>query len=40
MNHELFHWPGLQGRGAFVRPALEEAGARYIEVRRVGGTGR
>ena len=29
---ELFYWPGLQGRGEFVRLALEEAGAPYRDV--------
>jgi glutathione S-transferase len=34
MPYELFYWPGLQGRGEFVRLALEEAGADYIDVAR------
>jgi glutathione S-transferase len=29
MMYELFYWPGIQGRGEFVRLALEEAGASY-----------
>jgi len=29
MTYELYYWPGIQGRGEFVRLALEEAGARY-----------
>jgi glutathione S-transferase len=29
MIYELFYWPGIQGRGEFVRLALEEAGAAY-----------
>jgi glutathione S-transferase len=29
MRYELFYWPGIQGRGEFVRLALEEAGASY-----------
>ena len=38
MRYELYYWPGIQGRGEFVRLALEEAGADYIDVaRRSGG---
>jgi glutathione S-transferase len=29
MRYDLHYWPGLQGRGEFVRLALEEAGASY-----------
>ena len=29
MRYELYYWPSIQGRGEFVRLALEEAGARY-----------
>ena len=32
MVYELYYWPGIQGRGEFVRLALEEAGATYIDV--------
>ena len=32
--YELFYWPGIQGRGEFVRLALEDAGARYVDVAR------
>ena len=32
MTYELFYWPGIQGRGEFVRLALEEAGAQYRDV--------
>jgi glutathione S-transferase len=32
MRYELYYWPGIQGRGEFVRLALEESGARYIDV--------
>jgi hypothetical protein len=32
MTYDLYYWPGIQGRGEFVRLALEEAGARYGEV--------
>ena len=34
MTLELHYWPGLQGRGEFVRLALETAGADYIDVAR------
>ncbi|SFC13552.1 glutathione S-transferase [Massilia yuzhufengensis] len=38
MAYELFYWPDIQGRGEFVRLALEEAGAEYVDVaRRKGG---
>jgi glutathione S-transferase len=32
MTYELYYWPGIQGRGEFIRLALEEAGARYVDV--------
>jgi glutathione S-transferase len=32
MTYELYYWPGIQGRGEFVRLALEEGGARYLDV--------
>lgn len=31
MTYELYYWPGIQGRGEFVRLALEEAGAEYVD---------
>jgi glutathione S-transferase len=34
MAYELYYWPAIQGRGEFVRLALEEAGAEYIDVAR------
>ncbi len=34
MPYELHYWPGIQGRGEFVRLALEAAGAPYIDVAR------
>ena len=40
MTYELFYWPGIQGRGEFVRLALEEAGADYVDVARGRGPGR
>lgn len=35
MTYQLYYWPGLQGRGEFVRLALEEAGADYVDVARL-----
>lgn len=32
MRYELYYWPGIQGRGEFVRLALEEAAAPYIDI--------
>ena len=32
MIYKLYYWPGIQGRGEYVRLALEEAGAQYIDV--------
>jgi glutathione S-transferase len=32
MSYELYYWPGIQGRGEFVRLALEDAGAKYVDV--------
>ena len=37
MAYELYYWPGIQGRGEFVRLALEEAAADYVDVARVRG---
>lgn len=34
MTYELYYWPGIQGRGEFVRLALEQAGADYLDVAR------
>ena len=34
MRYELYYWPGIQGRGEYVRLALEEAGAEYADVAR------
>ncbi len=34
MAYELHYWPGIQGRGEFVRLALEAAGAPYVDVAR------
>jgi glutathione S-transferase len=32
MSYELYYWPGAQGRGEFIRLALEEAGAPYVDM--------
>ena len=32
MTYELYYWPGIQGRGEFVRLAFEEAGAGYVDI--------
>ena len=37
MRYELYYWPDIQGRGEFVRLALEEAGAPYVDVARQKG---
>jgi glutathione S-transferase len=34
MRYELYYWPGIQGRGEYVRLALEDAGADYVDVVR------
>lgn len=34
-DYQLYYWPGIQGRGEFVRLALEEAGADYVDVGRL-----
>ena len=36
-RYQLFYWPGIQGRGEFVRLALEDAGAAYDDVARGSG---
>jgi len=30
MIYSLYYWPGIQGRGEFIRLALEDAGAAYV----------
>jgi glutathione S-transferase len=38
MAYAFYYWAGIQGRGEFVRLALEAAGADYVDVaRRPGG---
>src|SRR5215470_1433998 len=40
MKYELYYWPDIQGRGEYVRLALEDAGAAYVDVARgSGGSG-
>ena len=39
LAYQLHYWPTIQGRGEFVRLALEAAGAAYVDVARGrGGT--
>jgi glutathione S-transferase len=38
MRYELYYWPSIQGRGEFVRLALEEGAARYVDVARESGS--
>jgi glutathione S-transferase len=40
MAYELYYWPDIQGRGEFVRLALEEAGVPYVDVARGRGKGQ
>ena len=40
MRYELYYWPSIQGRGEFVRLALEAAGADYVDVARLSGRGK
>ena len=35
MAYELYYWPTIQGRGEFIRLALEEAGADYRDIARL-----
>ena len=37
MAYELYYWPGIQGRGEFIRLALEEAGPTTVDVGREAG---
>lgn len=36
MRYQLYYWPMIQGRGEYVRLALEDAGADYDDVARHG----
>lgn len=40
MRYELYYWPSIQGRGEFVRLALEAARADYVDVAREPGRGK
>lgn len=40
MRYELYYWPSIQGRGEFVRLALEAGGADYIDIARMPGKRR
>ena len=37
MKYELYYWPMIQGRGEYVRLALEEADVAYVDVARGSG---
>ena len=37
MHYQLYYWTSIQGRGEFVRLALEDAGAAYTDVAREQG---
>jgi len=39
MRYELYYWSEIQGRGEFIRLALEEGGADYVDVARKRGDG-
>ncbi|HDR9249496.1 glutathione S-transferase family protein [Burkholderia vietnamiensis] len=39
MRYELYYWPEIQGRGEYVRLALEAADADYVDVARETGRG-
>jgi glutathione S-transferase len=34
VTYELYYWPSIPGRGEFIRLALEECGAEYLDVAR------
>jgi glutathione S-transferase len=36
-SYRLIYWPGIQGRGEFVRLLLEDSGVDYVDVGRVDG---
>jgi glutathione S-transferase len=35
MRYELYYWSEIQGRGEFIRLALEDGGADYVDVARL-----
>jgi glutathione S-transferase len=38
LKYRLYYWPEIQGRGEFVRLALEDAGADYVDALRHSGS--
>jgi glutathione S-transferase len=34
-TYELYYWPGIPGRGEFIRLAFEDAGIPYVDVARL-----
>jgi glutathione S-transferase len=32
VSYILYYWPGIQGRGEYVRLAFEEAGVKYVDI--------
>ena len=40
MRYKLYYWPEIQGRGEFVRLALEDAAADYLDMARLSGRGK
>jgi glutathione S-transferase len=38
VKYRLYYWPDIQGRGEFIRLALEDAGAEYVDVLRLSGS--
>ena len=40
MRYKLYYWPEIQGRGEFVRLALEYADADYLDMARLSGRGK
>jgi glutathione S-transferase len=39
MGYDLLYWSSIQGRGEFIRLALEFAGAEYVDIARQSGKG-
>ncbi|WP_110656311.1 glutathione S-transferase [Salinicola halimionae] len=37
MQYELYYWPGIPGRGEFIRLALEDAGVEYVDIGKISG---
>ena len=35
MKYQLYYWPGIQGRGEFIRLALEEGAVDYVDAARL-----